>query len=234
MDKSGKIIKIVSIIIFGLTSAMNLLGGAGTSCVAFSNNIGYRMAFKELMDVRWLYQGLVITTVALGIWGIWATVKLIRGGPSVYRTALIVLVVGTALGAVHYFASLGLRGKATPANVKFYLNVVTLLIFLALNLPGIRNKIDFTSKGSGKAEKTASAGMAAIVIGIIILTVFEWAAPSHSLNNQNWVYEFYAPLMVSGITFFVGGLGTLIWSIFSILNQEIGQKNLALSKPETN
>lgn len=75
MDKSGKLIKLVAIILFGLTSAMNLLGGAGTSCVAFSNNVGYRMAFKQLMDVRWLYQLFVVTTVIIGIVGIWATIN---------------------------------------------------------------------------------------------------------------------------------------------------------------
>ena len=154
MDKTGKILKIVAILFMGMTTAMNLLGGAGTSCVAFSNNIGYRMAFKEIMDVRWIYQALVVTTVILGIAGIWSTVKLIRGGSKVYRTALIILVIGTVLGAIHYFTSLDLRGKAAPANVKFYLNVVTLLIFLALNLPGIRNRIDFSSGGSGKAGKS--------------------------------------------------------------------------------
>ncbi len=234
MDKSGKLIKLVAIILFGLTSAMNLLGGAGTSCVAFSNNVGYRMAFKQLMDVRWLYQLFVVTTVIIGIVGIWATIKLIRGGPTVYRTALIVLVVGTLIGAVHYLVSLNLRGKAAPANVKFYLNLITLLLFLAINLPGIRNKIDFTSGGSGKTEKTAAAGMAAIVIGIIVLTVFDWAAPTHTMNGQNWVYVFYAPLMVSGITFLAGGLGALVWSVISMFTQEIAQKSLELSKSDTN
>jgi len=231
-QKTGKIIKLVSIILFGLTSAMNLLGGAGTSCVAFSNNVGYRMAFKNLMDVRWLYQIFVVTTVLIGIIGIWATIKLIKGGPTVYRKAVIVLIVGTLIGAVHYITSLTLNGKAAPANVKFYLNLITLLVFLALNLPGIRNKIDFTSGGSGKTEKTAAAGMAAMVIGIIVLTVFDWAAPTHTMNGQNWVYVFYAPLMVSGITFLVGGLGTLVWSVFSMFNQEIEQKSLELSKSD--
>lgn len=230
MDKTGRIIKIIAILFMGMTTAMNLLGGAGTSCVAFSNNVGYRMAFKELMDVRWIYQVLVVTTVLLGIAGIWSTVKLIRGGKSVYKTAVIILAIGTVLGAIHYFTSLGLRGKAAPANVKFYLNVITLLIFLALNLPGIRNKIDFNSGGGGKASKIAAAGMASIVIGIITLTVFDWAAPTHTLNGENWVYVFYTPLMVFGTAFFVGGLGGLIWSIVSMFNHEVQKKPLELSE----
>jgi len=230
MDKTGKILKIVAILFMGMTTAMNVIGGAGTSCVAFSDNIGYRMAFKELMDVRWIYQVLVVTTVAIGIAGIWSTVKLIRGGSKVYKTAVIILAIGTVLGAIHYFTSLGLRGKAAPANVKFYLNVITLLIFLALNLPGIRNKIDFSTGGSGKASKSAAAGMAAMVIGIITLTVFDWAAPSHTLNGENWVYVFYTPLMVFGTAFLVGGLGTLIWAITSMFNQEVQKNPLELSE----
>ena len=231
--KTGKTLKLVSIILFGLTSAMNLLGGAGTSCVAFSNNVGYRMAFKQLMEVRWLYQVFVVTTVIIGIIGIWATIKLIKGGSTVYRNALIVLGVGTLINGIHFAASQTLRGKAAPANVVFYLNLITLLVFLALNLPSIRKYIDFTTGGSGKNEKTAAAGMAAIVIGIIVLTVFDWAAPTHMVDGQNTVFVFYAPLMISGLTFLVGGLGTLVWSIISMFNQEIGQKNLELSKPDT-
>ena len=231
MDKTGRILKIVAILFMGMTTAMNVIGGAGTSCVAFSDNIGYRMAFKELMDVRWIYQVLVVTTVLVGIAGIWSTVKLIRGGSKVYKTAVIILAIGTVLGAIHYFTSLGLRGKAAPANVKFYLNVITLLIFLALNLPGIREKIDFSSGGSGKAGKSAAAGMAAMVIGIITLTVFDWAAPSHTLNGENWVYVFYTPLMVFGTIFLVGGLGAVIWSIVTMFNQEVQKKPLEL--PET-
>jgi hypothetical protein len=151
----------------------------------------------------------------------------------VYRTALIVLIVGTLIGAVHYISSLTLNGKAAPANVKFFLNLITLLVFLALNLPSVRKNIDFTSGGSGKTEKSAAAGMAAIVIGIIVLTVFDWAAPTHMLNGQNLAYVFYAPLMVSGLTFLVGGLGTLVWSVFSMFNHEIEQKSLELSKLDT-
>lgn len=230
MDKIGKILRVSAILLIGLTAAMNVLGGAGTSCVAFSSNIGYRMAFKELMDIRWLYQGLVITTVIIGLLGFWATIQLVRGGPRVYRYALIVLAIGTILAGVQYGTSLSLRGKAAPANVKFYLNLLTLLAFLALSLPGMRDRVTFPSGGGGKAEKTASAGMAAIVVGIIILTVFDWAAPSHSLNGENWVYVFYKPLIISGAAFLLGGLGALFWSIISIFHQETTQKNVALSE----
>jgi hypothetical protein len=80
VDKTGKTIRIVAIILLGMTAAMNLLGGIGTTCAAFSSNVGYRMAFKEIMDYRWLYQILVVTTILIGLAGIWGLIKLVRGG----------------------------------------------------------------------------------------------------------------------------------------------------------
>lgn len=212
MSKTGKIFRIVAIIVFGLTTAMNLLGGIGTSCVAFSSNVGYRMAFKELMDFRWLYQALVITTILLGIAGIWGLVRLIRGGGKVYRDALILLIIGTILGGIHYFASMALRGEAAPANVKFYINLFTLILFLVNKLPGVREHIDF-NKAGGKSETKAAAGTAALIAGILCLTVFQWAGPSHTVFEVNWTYVFYLPLVTAGMCLTAGGIGLIVRAI---------------------
>ena len=229
MDKSGQAFRFTAIIFMGLTAAMNVLGGAGTSCAAFSNNVGYRLAFKEIMDYRWLYQGLVITTVAIGLVGVWATIKLVRGGPTVYKNALYVLIIGSFLGGVQYYASMTLRGAATPANVKFYINAFTLVVFLLLNIPGIREKVDFSKPGSDKAEKATTGGMAAILAGVVILTVFTWAGPSHTFFGENWVYVFYTPLMVSGTLLVIGGISALLWGAKEVFHQEVVQANLELS-----
>jgi len=230
MGKSGQAFRVTAIIFMGLTAAMNVLGGAGTSCAAFSNNVGYRLAFKELMDYRWVYQGLVITTVTIGLIGIWATIKLVRGGPKVYRNALYILVIGSILGGVQFYASQTLRGAATPANVKFYINAFTLIFFLILSIPGIRAKVDFSEPGSDKAEKISAAGMAAILAGIVILTVFTWAGPSHTFNGENWVYVFYTPLMVSGTLLIIGGIAALVWAVREMFHQEVVQVSLEFSE----
>ena len=115
-----------------MTVAMNILGGAGTYCAEFSNNIGYRMAFKALKDFRWLYQIVMVTTIITGIVGVKAMVDLIQGKPKVYRFTIIVLIIGTLLGGTQFFASMILNGKATPANVKFFTNLVTLVYFIIL------------------------------------------------------------------------------------------------------
>ena len=232
MNKSGKVFRVIAIIFIGLTAAMNLLGGAGTSCAAFSNSVAYRLAFRDLLDYRWLYQGLVITTVIIGLVGIWATIKLVRGGPSVYRNALIVLVIGSILGGIQYYASLTLRGAAAPANMKFYINAITLIYFLILGIPSIREKVDFSSMGNDKAEKAAVSGMAAILAGTVILTVFTWAGPSHTFSGENWVYVFYTPLMVSGTLLVISGIASLLWSAREVFHQEVVEANLELSESQ--
>jgi hypothetical protein len=220
VDKTGKIIRMVAIIMLGLTAAMNLLGGIGTTCAAFSNNVGYRMAFKELMDYRWLYQILVVTTILIGLAGIWGAVKLVRGGKNVYRDILIILVIGTILAGVQYFASMTLRGKAAPANVKFYLNILTLIVFLLFTIPGIWKKIDFNSPG-GKTEVRSGVGLAAIVIGIITSTIFIWAGPSHTFFQENWTYVLYAPLTLVGMGLILFGIGLFGKVVMELLSHEM-------------
>lgn len=217
MDKTGKTIRIVAIVLLGMTAAMNLLGGIGTTCAAFSSNVGYRMAFKEIMDYRWLYQILVVTTILIGLAGIWGLIKLVRGGPNIYRDILIILVVGCILAGIHYYASMTLRGKAAPANVKFYINILTLIVFLLFKLPGIREKVNFSSPG-GKNETSAAGGVTAIMAGSLILSVFHWAGPSHTFFQQNWTYVFYLPLVVVGTALVLWGIvliGKVVRSIFA-------------------
>ncbi|MDH3944181.1 MAG: hypothetical protein OEV06_08820, partial [Anaerolineae bacterium] len=170
-------------------------------------------------DYRWLYQALMITTIIIGIAGVWSTMRLLRGGPKVYRNALWILIIGTVLGGIQFFGSLAIRGEATPANVKFFTNVVTLILFLALKAPGVREKIDFSSPMS-KAEKTAAGGMASIVAGITMLTVFTWAGPSHMYQGESWIEVLDAPLIVGGSLLVAGGIAAIIWSILELIKQE--------------
>ena len=200
----------------GGTAAMNLLGGAGTTCAAFSNNVGYKMAFRAILDYRWLYQGLVVTTILIGLIGISVTIQLVRGRPKAYKNALIVLLIGALLGGVQFFASMILRGSATPANVKFYTNLFTLIAFLALNLPSLRDKVDF-SGSDDNVDKSTAAGLTAFIAGGLMLSVFFWAGPSHTFFGENWTYVFFMPLVVCGSLFVSGGVAALIWVVKDIL-----------------
>lgn len=229
MNKTGKIIRIVAIVLLGMTAAMNLLGGIGTTCAAFSNNVGYRLAFKELMDYRWLYQILVVTTILIGLAGIWATVKLVRGGPHIYRDILIILIIGTILAGIQYFASMALRGKAAPANMKFYLNVFTLVVFLLFRIPGIWKNLDFNAPG-GKNETSSGVGLAAIITGILTLTIFIWAGPSHTFFQENWTYVLQVPLIIVGTGLTLLGIGLLGRAIVEIFSHEISVAELHQSE----
>lgn len=229
MNKTGKIIRIAAIILLGITAAMNLLGGIGTTCVAFSSNVGFRMAFKELMDYRWVYQALVVITILIGGAGIWATTKLVRGGPSIYRNSLIILLVGSIFGGVQYFTSMALRGEAAPANVKFYLNLLTLVVFLVIKWPGIWKMIDFTSPG-GKNESRTGIGLAAIVSGISTMTIFIWAGPSHTFLQMNWTYVLKVPLIVVGSGLVLFGIKLLGQSIADIITHEMAVAELQLAE----
>jgi hypothetical protein len=209
-SKSSKTFKIVAIVFMGLTAAMNLLGGIGTTCAAFIKRYSIIL---DVYDYQWLYQVFMITATIVGIVGIWGTVKLAKGGDKVFRNALIILIFGTLLSGVHYYASMQIRGKAAPANVKFFTNLLTLIIFLVLSAPGMKEKVDF-SKGGGASEKGAG-GMAAILVGVLTLSAFYWAAPSHTYQGVNWVELLDLSMFALGTGFLLLGFGlvaSLAWA----------------------
>lgn len=222
-SKTGKILRIVAVILLGLTAAMNLLGGVGTTCAAFFTKKYPPM--WALIDYQWLYQTLVVLTVPLGLVMIWATVVLVRGKSNALKIAIWLLIIGTVLGAVHMGASLALRGKAVPANVKLYLNLATLIIFIILSLPGVKKFVDF-SKPSGASSSATAGGLAAIVAGLMMLTTVVWAAPTHTYQGDNWVNVIYVPLMSAGALLTMLGFGLLAFAIWKSIgiDQAIGDR----------
>ncbi len=217
-DKSARTWKIVAIVFMGMTTAMNILGGAGTVCAAFLTKQYPPM--WVFMDYQWLYQSLMILTISIGIAGVWSIIQLIKGGENVFRNVMIILIVGTILGGTQYFASMAIRGKGVPANIKFYINLATLLLFLVMNSPIFKNKIDF-SKPIKKSDKTMAGGMAAFIAGILVLSVFVWAGPSHTYQGVNWVEAFLIPILVNGTFLTVGGLIALTKSYIQIHKEEL-------------
>jgi hypothetical protein len=206
-DKTGRTLRIIAIIFMGLTAAMNILGGIGTVCAAFLTKQFPPM--WALLEYQWLYQSLMITTIIVGIAGVWATIVLIRGRATAYRNALIVLVIGSVLGAIQYYASMTLRGSATPANMKFFINALTLLFFLLLKLPGLRDRVDFTKPGDEETQ-AATVGLTAVVTGLFVLTTSIWAGPSHSIEGENWVLVLQGQLVATGILLTIVGVRSLL------------------------
>lgn len=204
-------------IFLGLTATMNLLGGTGTVCAAFLTKQYPPM--WALYDYRLLYQILMITTIATGIAGIWALMGLVRRKENGFRNALIILAIGAVLGGVHVAASLILRGKAVPANVKLYLNIITLVLFLILRLPGVWEKINFNGPAD-KGENSLSGGLAAIISGGITLSTFIWAGPSHTYQGVNWVLVLDKLLVEFGLLLLIGGIGLIIHWLLLVHHSE--------------
>ncbi len=221
-DKTGRVLRTVAIIFLGLTAAMNLLGGIGTTCAAFGFTREYRIAFADLHDFKWLYQTLVITTVLIGIAGAWATYALAKGKEKAFRNAMIILVIGTVLGAVQFIASMQLRGEATPANVKFLANALTLIVFLVIRIPSIWQHVDFTTQDD-QIDGATAGGFAAIVAGLVVLSVPTWAGASHTYQGTNWVLVLQRPLEITSLILLTGGALLLGWVGFQVVRQELAK-----------
>lgn len=211
MNKTGKAWRVVAIILVGMTAAMNLLGGIGTTCAAFfTQNFPPMLA---LVDFQWLYQLFVVATVLVGLAGIWSLVRLLRGGAKAYQSAVIILGIGAGINILHVIVSTNLRGKAAPADVVMAINVVSLLVLLYLGTPGMRKRVGF-DQPANRNEMSAAGGAAAIVCGLITLTTPLWAGPTHLFEGQNWVDLLIAPLLLAGTALLALGVsrvGRLAW-----------------------
>jgi len=209
-EKSSRIIRIVATVLMGLTAVFTLLGGAGTSCVALAAEKWESMA--ALVPYKPLYQVLVVITIADAIAGIWVTVGLARGRKRLYGAALVTLAVGIVAAGVQMFASLRLRGGAAPTNMRLYVTVFTLLVFLLFRLPPIWRKsgLDGSTVGSGSAG--TAAGLTAFLGGAVVMTTVLWAGPSHTFDGYNWVTIWQVPLTAGGGLLMVAGIALLALS----------------------
>jgi len=225
----GKVLRIVGIIFFALTTLMNLLGGVGTSCAAFLTD--QYPNYQALIDegMQWLYQGLVVATVLLGLMGLWVVVALLRGKTDAFRNALIVLAIGTILAGIQYYFSQQLFGKAAPANMKFYINLITLILFLIYLIPGIRRVVNYSKVEKGN-NGDAAGGLVAITMGVVLLSTPIWAGPSHTFQGENWVDLLQTELYLSGVLLSGAGIALLAWPIINFVFQEFAVLRIGVSK----
>gem|GEM_PF-389910 len=205
----SKVLRGVAVTLMGLTVLFTLLGGAGTTCVAFGAEKYGSMA--SLVPYKPLYQALVVISLAVGIWGIPVTIALVRGGVTAYRNALLVLLVGALTAGIQMGVSQIVRGASAPVNVRFTITAITLAIFLLLRLPPLWERVDFTQPMRGAGPAAAAAGTALVVCGIITLATPVWAGPTHmSSAGSNWVNALQVPLTVSGWGMMLAGILLLI------------------------
>ena len=201
MKKRYQALRIGAIVVFGLTVAFALLGGIGSSCVAFGAENYESMA--GIVPYKWLYQALVVITIGLGVYGIWVTVELVRRGPRAYRDALIFLGGAVLAAGIQMFASRALRGKSQPNDVRLYWSIFVLAMFLLLRGLGAWEKLN-SERGKGKAARPA-AGMAIVLGGLMALTVPVWAGPTHTFEGVNLAEAFHQTLNPAGWVMVIGG-----------------------------
>ena len=201
--KPLKFLRGIAVGLMALTVLFTLLGGAGTSCVALAAEKFGSMAV--LAPYKPLYLLLVVLSLAAGVWGGLITLSLVRGGRHAYRNALLMLLAGAVTAGIQMGVSQAVRGASAPVNVRFYLTAFTLVVFLLLGLPAIRKRLDFSQPFKG--GKAASGGAALIVCGIVTLTTYSWAGPTHPAA---WIDVLRSPLMVGGGAMLLFGAGLLV------------------------
>ncbi|MGE5250239.1 MAG: hypothetical protein ACM3QS_08495 [Bacteroidota bacterium] len=198
--------RFIGIVLMALTGGFTLLGGIGTSCAAL-NPRGFG-SMAALAPFQWLYILFVLAGIALGVLGIRATVMLVKGRSKSYSDAMVALVAGVVIGAIHIAVSRALRGKSMPVDAVVYTTVLTLIVFLLFRIPAIWNGVDFTK---GKASDSLKAGgAAAILLGALTLTIQFTMGPTHTWGGVNYADAFNASMTVGGLVCLVLGAGIML------------------------
>ena len=205
---TGKILRILALVLVGATAIFTLLGGIGTTCIAF-NAEQYGKAFAAFIPYKPTYQMFVYTSIVAGVIGVAATVAMVRGSGWAYWGALLAAITGMGTAGAHMYYSSTLKEisffAAAPENMRFYVSTITLVVLLVLRLPGVWQAVDFTAPWRGSGSAKIAGGMAAVVVGLITLTTPIWAAPNHVVDGYNLVYVLAAPLAIGGLALTLGG-----------------------------
>ena len=200
-----KFLRFIGIIFMGISAAVTLLGGVGTTCVAL--NAAKYDSMKAIADYQWLYIAYVVIGVALGVLGIRATVQLIRAKKGAEKSALLILVSSVVIGVIHILTSRALRGSSMPVDGVVYINVLTLVIFLLFQIPKVKEMSLFDTEVADDA--TASGGMTAFVAGVLVLSVQMWAGPTHLLDGINYADAFHNAMLGIGSILVLFGLALI-------------------------
>ena len=199
----AKFLRFIGIVLMALTGGFTLLGGIGTSCAALFPTKYESMA--PLAPFQWLYILFVLGGTAIGVWGIWATVKLVKGTSDSYKMSMQALVSGVLVGIFHIYMSRMLRGKSMPVDAVVYTTVLTLIVFLLFRIPRIWQGVNFDKGGNNRTAGSA----AAIIIGAMTLTIQYTMGSTHTWGGVNYADTFNAGMTIAGISLLLLGTGIL-------------------------
>jgi hypothetical protein len=213
----AKLLRLMGIVLMGLTAVFTLMGGIGTTCVAL-NPTGFSGSFSGIAPFQWLYILFVIVTTAFGVMGIRAVVLLIRNRPNAYRYSLIALIGGSVVGLIHLFVSRSLRGSSMPVDMVTYINLLTLAVFLVYRIPGLWEHIGYGKPTQGNPANLAG-GLASISMGTICLTIQYWMGATHTIDRVNYADAWHTPLQLVGWLMVISGIIALAWSVGLLAKQ---------------
>ncbi len=206
----NRFLRTLMTVFLSLTAAVTLLGGIGTTCVAFkAENFGPKMA--TLVPVKPIFQILVFVSIAAAIYGIYSIVMLGKGRQKSYNMTLAFLLVGLISSGIQYYYSATLRGSTAPNNVRLYLTALTLVLFLLTRLPSVREKFNYESsnQGGGPAGLRSAGGAALVLCGLTTLTTPLWVQSSHVIAGVNTANVLLIPLLVAGALQITAGIALL-------------------------
>ena len=210
--RTGIILRVLAIVLVAGTAVFTLLGGVGTTCIAF-NAEQYGKAFAAFIPYKPTYQLFVYASLVAGIIGLAATLAIVRGHKWAYWGAVLAALAGLGTAGVHMYYSSMLKQisffAAAPENMRFYVSALTLVVLLVLRLPRIWQGVDFALPWRGGSGKSTAGGMAAVIVGVILVTTPMWAVPNHVVDGYNFVNVLEIPLMLGGGSLILGGLGLL-------------------------
>lgn len=191
----GKILRITAIILLGLTAVFSLLGGIGSTCVAFAAEKYPSMS--AIAPYKWLYMLYVVLTIAAALYAVSATVNLVRARPGAYRQAVLAILACLVLAAAQVISSRLLRGKSMPNDLRLYVSLLALAAFLLLRIPRIWQQSGLGAPGT-RGGGGLAAGTALFLGGVTVLTVHLWAGPTHTINGFNFADVWHTQLSLLG------------------------------------
>ncbi|MEN8191958.1 MAG: hypothetical protein ABFS12_04020 [Bacteroidota bacterium] len=208
-NRPSRILRGVALTLMSITVLLTIIGAVGTVCIAIGAENYDGM--EALVPYKWLYQIFVLIKFTVGFWGLYVIFTLFKGREKAYRNALIVLSIGLFVAIAQMTTSHILRGKTMPVDMRFYVTLITLIVFLIIRIPSIWPKVDFTWSRKGGSKKTI-AGSAMLLSGIITITTPIWAVSSHiTPEGYNLVNELAVPLLYGGLSLVIFGVATLFY-----------------------
>lgn len=219
--KFGKFLRIVGLILLGLTAIFHLLGGIGTSCVALGAEKYDSMS--GIVPYKWAYITFVVLTIAIGIYGIRATTRFSRNKEKSYQDAILFLLVGIIVSTIHMFTSRALRGTSMPNDARVYMNALTLIVFALFNFRKLR-KIMAIDSNIEIESGSGGLGVALVVMGLTTLNVHTFMQTTHTWNGINYADVWHTQLQIAGFGLVIVGISLALTSILKPSQLSIREK----------